>query len=408
MKALFRIIIMLMLGVLFVTGAFVAGYAAQQSAAPTITTASSSPAPVASASTSKNSLEQDFAVFWEVWGIVKSEFIGKIPDDEAMTAAAVSGVISVLDDQHTHYQSAKNFELRRFELDGSFEGIGATVDLQNGRVVIVAPLKGRPAEKAGLLAGDIVTKVDGKSIDGLSLDEVIGRIRGPKGTQVTLTVVRTTSATPIDLTITRATIETDYVIKRKLDDGLVYVQLTEFGAPASKKMDEALQELLKDNPKGLILDLRGNPGGYLSTAIEIGSEFIADGLLLSEVDKDGNKRTHQALKGGRAPKVPLVVLVDKGSASASELLSGAIKDHKRGTLIGETTFGKGSVQVSHELSDKSRLTVTVRHWLTPSGRDIHGQGIEPDIFVPRPTEADKKAGRDPQLERAVQFLLTGK
>jgi carboxyl-terminal processing protease len=407
MKTLLRALIALSIGVVFVSGTFFAGMATQQ----TLATARVIPSPtLAAASTpvARSSLEADFAVFWEVWGIIKSEFIGTVPDDKAMTYGAIQGVVSMLGDQHTHFDDPVRANLQATELDGKFEGIGATVEMQNGRIVIVTPLKGRPAEKAGLLPGDIVTQIDGKSTEGLSLTEAISRIRGPKGTQVTLTVVRANSPTPIDITITRATIEVEAVTTKKFDNGIVYLSLSEFTAPASDEVDKALRDLLKDNPKGLIFDLRGNPGGYLNTAITIVSEFISDGVVLSEVDKSGNKRDHRAVTGGRATKIPLAVLINKGSASASELVSGAIKDRKRGILIGETTFGKGSVQVSHTLSDKSRFTVTVRHWLTPNGHDIHEKGIDPDIFVPGPTETDKRSGRDPQVDRAIEYLLTGK
>ena len=399
---------LLMMFVLLVGGTFVAGFAVQQAQAPARAVSpvtAVGPSPVASPAP-KSTAESDFAVFWEVWNIVKAEFIGKIPDDQAMTYAAIHGVVNTLGDQHTHFDEPVQASILQSDLNGSFEGIGATVQLINGQIAIASPLKGRPAEKAGLLAGDIIAKIDGVSTDGMSVTDAVVHIRGPKGTQVTLSILRAGSA-PRDIVITRDTIAIEVVSQRMLDNNIAYLQLAEFSAPSSQAVDQALQTLLKGNPKGLVFDLRGNPGGFLQNAIEIGSEFIDNGLILSEQGKDGSRVPHPALTGGRATKIPIVVLVDKGTASASEIIAGAIRDNKRGILVGDKSFGKGSVQVSDVLSDKSHLTITIRHWLTPNGTDIHGVGLEPDFSVPF-SEADRKGGRDPQLDRAVQFLMTGK
>jgi carboxyl-terminal processing protease len=396
-----------LLGILFVAGTFAAGYLAQRTSTP--------PAPVsAPASTTaqptavpRNSTEADFAVFWEAWGFIKSEFIGKVPDDTAMTYAAISGVVNTLGDTHTHFDEPLAAAMLQSDLNGSFEGIGATVEQKSGQIIIVAPIKGSPAEAAGVKPGDIIVKIDGQSTDNMNLNEAILHIRGPKGSKVTLTIVRLGASGPLDITITRDTISVSVVSQRMLDNNIAYLQLSEFSAPSSQAVDQALQTLLKNNPKGLVFDLRGNPGGYLQSAIEIGSEFISNSLILTEQEKNGNRTPHPALPGGRATKIPVVVLIDKGTASASEILAGAIRDNKRGILIGEKSYGKGSVQVSDALSDKSHLTITIRHWLTPNGTDIDGAGVEPDFAVPFP-EADRKGGRDPQLDRAVQYLLSGK
>jgi carboxyl-terminal processing protease len=409
MRTILRYAALALMLFVFIAMMFVAGFLVQHStltapAAQAATSTSAAPSPTAS--TVGDPTQADFGVFWEVWGLLNAEFSGKLPDNKQMTYAAIQGVVDSLGDSHTTFTDPQRAAILESDLSGSFEGIGATVEQRTGQIVIVAPIKGSPAEKAGVMAGDIVTKIDGQTTDGLSLMDAISRIRGPKGTQVTLTVVRAGAPVPVELTITRDSISVKSVTTRQLDNGLVYIQLSEFTGTASKEMDDALKTALASNPKGIVLDLRGNPGGYLQTAIEIASEFISNGVIVSERDKNGKTTDHRALPGGRAAKVPLVVLVDKGSASAAEILSGAIKDTKRGVLVGDTTYGKGSVQVSNRLSDDSRLTVTIRHWLTPSGHDIDGQGIEPDFAVPFP-ESDRKGGRDPQLDRAVKYLLTG-
>ena len=391
---------------MFLGATFAAGFFVQQTLPPAKAAAPAAGRSPAATAAPAASAEADFAVFWEVWGLVKSEFIGKIPDNQAMTYAAIHGMVATLGDQHTHFDEPIQAAILQSDLQGSFEGIGATVGMVNGQIAVTTPLKGRPAEKAGILAGDVIAKIDGVSTDGMSLNDAIAHIRGPKGTKVTLTVLRP-GKPPTDIVVTRDTIAVDVVTQRMLDSNVAYLQLTEFSAPSSQAVDQALQTLLKNNPKGLIFDLRGNPGGFLQNAIEIGSEFIDNGLILSEQGKDGSKVPHPALTGGRATKIPIVVLVDKGTASAAEIISGAIRDNKRGVLVGDTTYGKGSVQVSDVLSDNSHLTITIRHWLTPNGTDIHGVGLTPDFTVPF-NEADRKGGRDPQLDRAVQFLLTGK
>jgi carboxyl-terminal processing protease len=395
------------LTVIFVFGVFMAGIAVQRLEAPA-STAAPAPAQAQPQATTapKNSAEADFAVFWEAWGFVKNEFIGKLPNDQAMTYAAINGMVDSLGDEHTHFDEPVRASILQSDLNGSFEGIGATVEQRNGQITIVAPLKGRPAELAGIQAGDVIAKIDGVSTDGMTLSEAISHIRGPKNTKVTLTIIRAGKPAPFDITITRSTITVDAVSSRMLDNNIAYLQLSEFSAPSSQAVDSALQKLLTNNPKGLIFDLRGNPGGFLQSAIEISSQFVPSGVIVSEVDKTGNHVPHPALPGGRATKIPLVVLIDKGTASASEIVAGAIRDSKRGILVGDISYGKGSVQVSDALSDDSHLTITIRHWNTPNGTDVHGVGLTPDIQVPFP-ESDRKGGRDPQLDRAVQFLTTG-
>jgi carboxyl-terminal processing protease len=279
--------------------------------------------------------------------------------------------------------------------------------LPNGRLIIVEPLPGRPAAQAGIQRGDLVIQVDDTPIQNMTLMEAVGLIRGPAGSTVRLTILRQGVKEPFEVAIVRERIELEVVESRMLDDDIAYVKLTEFNAKATKELKEALRELMREEPKGLIFDLRSNPGGYLQTSVEVTSQFLDEGLVITERGKGGIESEYSVEGGGLATEVPLVVLVNVGSASASEIVAGAIQDAGRGILVGERTFGKGSVQLPHTLSDGSELRVTIARWFTPKGREIQGIGIIPDIEVEMTME-DLEAGRDPQLERAVEYLLTGK
>jgi carboxyl-terminal processing protease len=296
----------------------------------------------------------------------------------------------------------------REDITGSFEGIGAVVNmLPNGRLIIVEPLPGRPAAQVGIQPGDLVLEVDDTPIQNMTLLEAVSLIRGPAGSTVRLTILRKGVKEPFEVAIVRERIEIEVVESRMLDDNIAYVKLTEFNAKATKELKEALQELLAQEPRGLIFDLRSNPGGYLQTSVEVTSQFLDEGPVLVEKGKGGLERQYPLESGGLATEVPLVVLINMASASASEIVAGAIQDSGRGILVGERTFGKGSVQLPHTLSDGSELRVTIARWFTPKGREIQGIGIIPDIEIEMTLE-DLEAGHDPQLERAVEYLLTGK
>jgi len=270
---------------------------------------------------------------------------------------------------------------------------------------IVRPMEGQPAEAAGIKAGDVVLAVDGTSIRGMGLYEAIALIRGPQGTRVILTVQRAGIAEPLDVEIERASIPVPTIEYRMLDGDIAYIRLYEFNSQATARLQNALRELLAQNPAGLILDLRNNPGGFLNQAISVADEFLPAGVVLIE---RGNEfeRIFESTDQGLADQVPLVVLINAGTASASEIVAGAIQDRDRGVLIGETSFGKGSVQQVHDLSNGAELRVTMARWYTPAEQPIHGNGLEPDIAVPL-TEEDRENDRDPQLERAVEYLLNG-
>ena len=325
-----------------------------------------------------------------------------------MTYGAIRGVLMAIGDDGTSFIDPQHAAILREDITGGFEGIGAVVNmLPNGRLVIVEPLPGRPAARAGIQRGDLVLKVDDTPIQNMTLIEAVSLIRGPAGTKVRLTILRRGVKEPFEVVVVRERIELEVVESRMLEDDIAYVRLTEFNARATQELREALQELMAQKPRGLILDLRGNPGGFLQTSVEVASQFLDRGLVLIERGRGDLEREYPVEGGGLATQVPLVVLVDAGSASASEIVAGAIQDNGRGILIGERTFGKGSVQLPHTLSDGSELRVTIARWFTPKGREIQGVGIIPDIEVEM-TQEDLEAGRDPQLERAVEYLLTGK
>lgn len=335
---------------------------------------------------------------------VLRERYGQVPDVRRLSYGAINGFAFQLDDDYTYLRDPEQANFFNETLSGSFEGIGARVtEAEGGGVRIVEPFEGQPAWSAGLRRDDVIVAVDGQDITRMTLQDAIALIRGPKGSTVVL-VIQSEGQEEREVEVVRDRISVPAVEFEMRDDGIAYLRLGEFSAPATEQLRAALDELLAENPTGLVLDLRGNPGGFLQTAVEISSEFVADGPIVLERFKDGSEEVFDALGRGRALDIPLVVLVNEGSASASEILAGAIQDNERGLLVGTTTFGKGSVQVPRELSDGSVLSITTARWFTPEGRAIHGDGLRPDIEVER-TQEDVEAERDPQLDRAIELLL---
>jgi len=280
------------------------------------------------------------------------------------------------------------------------------VQLNKNRVLQISKtFPDSPAEKAGLKAGDLISEVDGKSIVGQDLDEQVSRVRGPDGSKVTLTIVREGEDKPLKFDVIRAKIDIKIVEAKLLDNNVAYVALNSFNsATASDQLQTALKDLLAKNPKGLVFDLRDNPGGLLYQSVNVADMFLKDGVVLYERSKNGDEQVFRSDDNGIAQDIPLVVLVNGGSASAAEIVAGAIQDRGRGELIGTKTFGKGSVQEVNHLADGSQLRVTIAHWFTPNNHGIHGTGIEPNITVERGDDPAK----DPQLDRAVEYILNGK
>lgn len=350
--------------------------------------------------------QSDLDILWEVWNLVEDEYDGELPTDENVTYSVVNGAIKTLGDPFTAFLPPEVANRVREQLQGSFEGIGAFVDLnEEGFLVIVRPIDGQPADLAGVRAGDVVTAVDGESIAGQNLDEMITRVRGPRGTEVTLTIVREGVEEPFDVTIVRARIEIPIVESEMLPENIAYIHLTSFSSNAEEQVLLALDELLAQNPVGIIFDLRDNGGGFLDQSVSVADIFLPEGVVLYERNNRGLEQVYSADDGDVGETLPLVVLVNAGSASASEIVAGAIQDHGRGVLIGEMTFGKGSVQQPHVLSDGSELRVTIARWYTPNNQSISGQGITPDIEVPTPE--DLGGPEDTQIQRAVEYILNG-
>ncbi len=348
----------------------------------------------------------DFQLFWEVYDLVESQAYGSLPEPTDLTYGVIRGSLRALDDPFTVFTDPVVTEVQRPELNSSFEGIGAYVATNEaGQLVIQTPMRGQPAERAGIMAGDIVLKVDDRDIAGLDVEDAVLLIRGPKGTTVRLTILRRGYAAPLEIAVVRDRIDIPSVNQvRTLDDlgapDVGYIELTMFAADTTAELRSAVAELRQKGAKALVLDLRDNPGGFLDTAIGVASEFLDNVVIAYQEDKSGRRIAERAKRGGRALDLPLVVLVNHGSASAAEIVAGAIQDHRRGTLVGVTTFGKGSVQNVHDLADRSQVRVTIAAWLTPRGRMIHRRGVEPDVPVPL-TSDDVAAERDPQLERAI-------
>jgi len=389
-------------GMVFYANFYGAAQAASSSAFPFLSSAIAQSQPVTG-----DDVPAEIDVFWEAWSFLNEQFYGSIPSDEDRVHGAIRGMVNAFDDQHTAFIDPVRAAITSENMQGSFSGIGATVRLDEaGRLVIVDPMPEHPAFEAGLRPDDIVLEVDGQSVDGLSLFESVLLIRGPTGSTVILTVFREGRLEPFEVSIVRAEIELEIVEYEMLEQpgNIGYVRLTQFSNGAADKVAEAIEALQEQGATRLIFDLRSNPGGLLSESVNVSSLFVKSGIVVRERLKGGEEKTFNVKRGQQvALEIPLVVLVNGGSASASEIVAGALQDAERATVVGEQTFGKGSVQLPHRLSDGSELRVTIAEWLTPSGRQIHGEGIAPDINVEMTFEQFEQ-GLDPQLDEAIDVL----
>lgn len=345
----------------------------------------------------------DYSSVNEVYQALKRKYDGELSEDKLINGMK-KGLVEAAGDTYTTFMDADSAKVFNEQLSGSFSGIGAELGKEGNDITVIAPISGFPAEKAGLKAKDIIVSIDGQEATGLSVDEAVKRIRGEKGTSVKLVIVRNSTERK-ELTIVRDTITIPSVESKLVDGNIGYIQVTRFSTDTSDLVSAAVNDFKSKNIKGIVLDLRNNPGGYLNAAVDVSSEWLKEGQLVVEEKRDGKvTQDYKALSTGVVQGVPTVVLINEGSASASEITAGALKDNNAATIIGVKSFGKGSVQEVTNFNNGSLLKVTVARWFTPNGKNIDKEGIEPDIKVEL-TEDNIKSGVDTQLDAAKQHLL---
>jgi carboxyl-terminal processing protease len=347
---------------------------------------------------------ETLAPFFQAWDIIHAEYVDQPVDDTALVKGAIDGMMKSLGDQYSTYMDPSTYNSALESLQG-YEGIGAVVDTSGPYVKIADLIPGSPAEKAGLKPGDEIIRVDGVDMTGVDTKEARDKIVGPAGSHVRLSIRRTGEADLLEFDIVRAKVDPIVVESGMLTGNIGYIHLILFADTSGAQIQNAISTLLEDNPVGLILDLRQNGGGFVSAAVDVASQFLpGDQLLVIERYGDSHEVRANTISGGLATDIPLVVLVDGGTASASEIVAGAIQDYQRGLLVGMTTYGKGSVQDWVPLANNmGAVRITIARWYTPNGRQISGKGLTPDVQVPL-SEADFQAGKDPQLERAISLL----
>ncbi len=336
--------------------------------------------------TSPEEAPNEFDVFWQAWSIVQNRFVDQeVLDDTDLTYGAIEGMLNALGDEgHTAFLTPEELEYQRSDISGKFSGIGASISVQDGLPVIVSPFDGSPADQAGIKPGDLITAVDGTDTSGRDLNDIIDEIRGPEGTEVVLSVLRLDGedTDSYEIPIVRGNIDipaTDWAMIPGTDVALI--RLSQFNANATDHLREAVREAEAAGAESMVLDLRNNPGGLLDQAIRVTSQFLDDGNVLQEADAEGNVRAYPVRRGGIATEIPMAVLINAGSASSAEILAGALQDYDRAELIGETTFGTGTVLEPFVLADGSALMLGTRQWLTAEGRTIRKQGVAPDEEV---------------------------
>ncbi|HUV52180.1 MAG TPA: S41 family peptidase [Dehalococcoidia bacterium] len=358
----------------------------------------------------------------EAWQVVINDYVDKDKLDlKELSDGAIKGMLDALGDPYAGYFSAEEYKIiKQFNIEGSYGGIGTVVTIDEGQILVVAPIEGTPAKEAGIKPRDRILEINGESTEGMILEQAALKIQGEPGTQVTLKIVHKGEEEPVTLVITREKINVDSVYKEVLQDtpmpttipsptispisdNIAQIRVTYFSKRTGDEITSALKDVIAGGAVGIILDLRDNPGGTLNAAVTVASQFLAEGIVISAVDGNGEKQSLSVEKGGLALDIPLVVLVNSNSASASEVVAGALQDYERGVIIGTQTFGKGSLNHFRELSDGSAIYISIGRWFTPDGRQIEGHGLTPDIIIDR-TEDDIAQGKDPQLDKAVEYL----
>ncbi len=338
-------------------------------------------------------------VVYEIWQIVFKEYVEKDKlDVDTLRQGAIKGMLEALDDPYTSYLDAQTYQQSLSEIVGKYEGIGAYVGMKEEQITIVAPIVGSPADKAGIRAGDVILEIDGNSTSGLSVEEVVLRIRGPEGTSVSLLVLHQGETIPEKIEIVRAEIELTSVYSEMKED-IAYIIISYFSERTYDELASALEDITREGATSIILDLRSNPGGVLDAVVEVASCFLHEGVVLYSVDNEGEKLPFSVTRARITTDLPVVVLTDNYTGSASEVLTGALQDYARATITGQTTYGKGSVNTIYQLEDGSGLFITTHRWLTPNGRLIEGIGIKPDYELDEEEDA---------IQWAVDYLKGNK
>lgn len=352
--------------------------------------------------------EIDFNEYWKVWGLVKGSYVDKQTiSDEDLFYGSIKGMVNALGDPYTVFMSPKESQEFSDDLAGTFEGIGAEVGIRDGVVTVISPLDDMPAKAAGIMAGDKIYEINGEATTDYTVEQAVKKIRGEKGTNVILTIFRQGLKEPKKITITRGTIIIKSVKGELRKDGLYMLRISSFGDDTERLFNQEVEKIIKLKPKGIILDLRNNPGGYLNGAVKISSEWVDNGPVVIEKYDENNVQNYMPEGVARLKNFPTVVLINGGSASAAEIVAGALKDHEKAVLVGEKSYGKGSVQNLIPLDGGASLKVTIAKWLTPSGESIDKQGIKPSTEV-KMTFQDVEKNLDPQMDKAASLLLKKK
>ena len=395
---------LLVLGVVLIIGSYSIGYNSGQESLPDT-------ASIIDNKVEGQPLNVDFEPFWKAWNLINDKYVPastttKTVGDQEKIWGAIEGLTDSLGDPYTVFFPPVESKLFEAEVRGNFEGLGMEIVAQDGAITVIAPLKDSPAAIAGILAGDRIIKIDDKETSNLSTEDAVQLIRGPKGTSVTLTILREGEKEPFETKVIRGVIDIPTINTEEMPGGIFLIELYSFSAQSPNLFRAALREFILSNNDKLILDLRGNPGGYLEAAIDMASWFLPPNKVVVREDfgKSGDEKVYRS-KGYDifSDELKFVILVDGGSASASEILAGALAEHGRATLVGTKTFGKGSVQQLINITPDTSLKVTIARWLTPNGLSISQDGIEPEFNV-KSTPAEREAGKDTQMNKAIEIL----
>ena len=353
----------------------------------------------------KKPTDISFDLFWDVWNELKDKYIDESKmSEQNMYYGAISGLVQSLEDPYTAFMNPEEYKKFEEDMEGTFEGIGAEIGIKHGKLTVVAPLNGSPAEKAGLMAQDIILKIDDIESLYLTLPEAVSLIRGPKGSQVKLTVSREGLAQTKEITITRDVIKVENITWGMRENNICYIKIGQFEENTQDQLQQIIDKVLAQGANKIILDLRNNPGGYLNEAVKVASNFLGpDKVVVVQKGRDDGSKEFRSEGEGKLRDFSTVVLVNGGSASASEIVAGALQDYKKAIIIGEKTFGKGSVQNLETFRQGAALKITVAKWYTPNDRCINEKGLEVDVKI-KLTEEDINQDRDPQLDKAIEIL----